>query len=261
MPKFCANLTMLFTEVPFEDRFSEAKEAGFKFVEYLFPYDYEASDLVNRLESNGLTQVLFNLPAGDWGGGDRGIAGNPNRVDEFREGVDEALKYAEALGVERLNCLVGTEKEGVSLTEQWKTMVENIAYAADKLAAAGRTLVLEPINTYDMPGFLLNTTQDALKIVDEVKAKNLKIQYDVYHMQKMEGNLVATIESYLNHIGHIQIADNPGRHQPGTGEINYPFVLNALDRLGYEGYVGLEYIPDPDTKTSLSWVKNLGFQL
>ena len=261
MPKFCANLTMLFTEVPFEDRFSEAKEAGFKFVEYLFPYDYEASDLVNRLESNGLTQVLFNLPAGDWGGGDRGIAGIPNRIDEFREGVDEALKYAEALGVERLNCLVGTEKEGVSLTEQWKTMVENIAYAADKLAAAGRTLVLEPINTYDMPGFLLNTTQDALKIVDEVKAQNIKIQYDVYHMQKMEGNLVATIESYLNHIGHIQIADNPGRHQPGTGEINYPFVLNALDRLGYEGYVGLEYIPDPDTKTSLSWVKNLGFQL
>ena len=261
MPKFCANITMLFTEVPFEDRFSEVKEAGFKFVEYLFPYDYEASDLVDLLESNGLTQVLFNIPAGDWAGGDRGIAGNPNRVDEFREGVDEALKYAKALGVERLNCLVGKENEGVSLTEQWKTMVENIAYAADKLAAAGHTLVLEPINTFDIPGFLLNTTQDALNIVNEVKAKNLKIQYDVYHMQKMEGNLVATIESYLDHIGHIQIADNPGRHQPGTGEINYPFVLNALDRLGYEGYVGMEYIPAPDTKTSLGWVKELGFEL
>lgn len=261
MPKFSANITMLFTEVPFEDRFKETGAAGFKFVEYLFPYDYEAGDLVDRLKSNGLTQVLFNLPAGDWAGGDRGIAGNPHRVDEFREGVDEALKYAKALDVDRINCLVGKEIEGVSLTEQWKTMVENIAYAADKLASDGRTLVIEPINTFDIPGFLLNTTQDALKIVNEVKAENLKIQYDVYHMQKMEGNLVATLESHLDHIGHIQIADNPGRHQPGTGEINYPFVLNALDRIGYQGYVGLEYVPDPDTTASLSWVKELGFEL
>lgn len=261
MPKFCANLTMLFTEVPFEDRFSEAKAAGLKFVEYLFPYSYETDDLIQRLESNGLKQILFNLPAGDWEGGDRGIAGDPNRVDEFRQGVDQALTYAKALGVDRLNCLVGKEKEGVSLADQQKTMVENIAYAAGKLAAEGLTLVLEPINTFDIPGFLLKTTQDALNIVNDVKADNLKIQYDVYHMQKMEGNLVPTIESYLDHIGHIQIADNPGRHQPGTGEINYPFVLNSLDRLGYQGYVGMEYIPDPDTKTSLNWVKDLGFEL
>jgi hydroxypyruvate isomerase len=250
---------MLFGEVSFEERFAASKEAGFRYVEYMFPYDYEAEDLSNHLKENDLQQILFNLPAGNWADGDRGIAGNPNRVDEFRQGVEESLKYANALNVDLINCLVGKQIEGVSRSEQWKVLVENLAYAAEKLASDNRTLLIEPINTVDMPGFLLSTTQDGLNVINDVKASNLKIQYDVYHMQKMEGNLITTIEANLEHIGHIQIADNPGRHQPGTGEINYKYLLEAIDKIGYQGYVGLEYIPDPDTKTSLGWFETLGF--
>jgi hydroxypyruvate isomerase len=261
MPKFSVNLTMLFGEVPFEDRFAASKEAGFKYVEYMFPYDYKAQDLSDHLKNNDQQQVLFNLPAGNWAGGDRGIAGNPARVEEFKQGVDQALEYAKALNVENINCLVGLEVEGVSKEAQWKVLVENLSYAADKFKGENRTLLIEPINYFDIPGFILNTTQDGLKVINDVKASNIKIQYDAYHMQKMEGNLVATVEENLQHIAHIQIADNPGRHQPGTGEINYPFFLNELDRMGYDGYVGLEYIPDPDTTTSLGWLPELGFSL
>ena len=261
MPKFSVNLTMLFGEVSFEERFSASKQAGFQFVEYMFPYDYKAQDLSDYLKNNDQQQVLFNLPAGNWGEGDRGIAGNPARIEEFRQGVDQALEYAPVLDVECINCLVGKQIEGVSKDEQWKVLVENLAYAAEKFKADNRILLIEPINTFDIPGFLLSTTQDALNVINDVKASNIKIQYDVYHMQKMEGNLVSTIEANLQHIAHIQVADNPGRHQPGTGEINYRFLLDELDRMGYEGYVGLEYIPDPDTTTSLGWLKELGFSL
>jgi hydroxypyruvate isomerase len=160
-----------------------------------------------------------------------------------------------------INCLVGKRVEDVSEGDQWKTLLENLAYAAEKLSAENRLLLIEPINTFDIPGFLISTTKDGLKVINEVKADNLKIQYDVYHMQKMEGNLISTIETNLEHIGHIQIADNPGRHQPGTGEINYQYLLEAIDRIGYPGYVGLEYIPDPDTKASLGWLNTLGFTL
>jgi hydroxypyruvate isomerase len=261
MPKFAANLTMLFGEYDFLDRFAACKEVGFRYVEYLFPYDYDAETLRDRLDTHGLQQVLFNLPAGNWGAGDRGIAADPNRVEEFRQGVDRAMVYARVLGVERMNCLAGIGIEGVPVDKQWDVLVQNLRYAASKLAEEKRTLVIEPINTYDIPGFFLNTTSDALKLLKKVRADNLKIQYDVYHMQKMEGNLTETMRRNLERIGHIQIADNPGRHQPNTGEINYRFLLGELDSMGYEGYVGLEYVPEPDTSASLGWVKELGFTL
>jgi hydroxypyruvate isomerase len=234
---------------------------GFSFVEYPFPYEHSPETLRGLLERHGLRQVLFNLSAGDWGAGDRGLGSDPKRVEEFRRSVDEATGYAKALGVDRVNCLVGLRIDGVSFEEQWRVLVENLRYASEKFARQGLDLLAEPINAYDIPGFFISSTREALRLLDEVRADNLKIQYDVYHMQKMEGNLVETIREHLARIGHIQIADNPGRHQPGTGEINYRFLLNELDRMGYEGYVGLEYVPEPDTKASLSWVEELGFSL
>lgn len=261
MPKFAANLTMLFGEHDFLDRFQACKEAGFRYVEYLFPYDYEAEVLRERLNTHGLKQVLFNLPAGDWGAGDRGVAADPNRVEEFRQGVDKAMAYARVLDVEQINCLVGKATDTAPTEKQWEVLVQNLAYAASKLSEANRTLLVEPINTYDIPGFFLNTTADALKLLDEVGSDNLKIQYDVYHMQKMEGNPTETMKSILEKIRHIQIADNPKRHQPGTGELNYRFLLGELDEMGYQGYVGLEYVPEPDTLSSLGWVTELGFKL
>jgi len=261
MPRFSVNLSMLFGERPFLERFAAAREAGFRYVEYMFPYEHPAQSLKDLLEQNGLKHVLFNLPAGDWGAGDRGNAADPNRVDEFRQGVDRALEYAEVLGVERINCLVGKRIEGVSREEQWQVLVRNLAYAAERLAREKRMLLIEPINTYDVPGFFLSTSRDALRLLDEVVVDNLKLQYDVYHMQKMEGNLTDTIRGNLERIDHIQIADVPGRHQPGTGELNYRFLLAELDRMGYDGFVGLEYIPEPDTVSSLGWLPELGFAL
>jgi hydroxypyruvate isomerase len=261
MPKFAANLTMLFTESAFNDRFSASKSAGFQFVEYMFPYDYPALDLAERLRANAQKQVLFNLPAGNWAAGDRGIALDAGRTDEFRRGVELAAEYAGVLKVQRINCLVGKTIGGVSPEQQRKVLIENLAYAADRFAAENRILIIEPINTFDIPGFFLSTTRQAIELIGDVKAKNLKIQYDVYHMQRMEGNLLPTIEKNLEHIGHIQIADNPGRHQPGSGEINYRFLLHALDRIGYQGFVGLEYIPKPDTTGSLGWIAEFGFKL
>ncbi len=261
MPRFSINLSMLFGERPFLERFAAAGEAGFRYVEYMFPYEYPAQSLKDLLQQNGLKQVLFNLPAGDWGGGDRGIATDPNRVEEFRQGIDHALEYAEVLGVERINCLVGKRIEGVPCKEQWQVLVRNLGNAAERLAREKRMLLVEPINTYDVPGFFLSTSRDALRLLDEVAADNLMLQYDVYHMQKMEGNLTDTIRGNLERIGHIQIADVPGRHQPGTGELNYRFLLDELDRMGYSGFVGLEYIPAPDTGSSLGWVQELGFTL
>ncbi|UCH63408.1 MAG: hydroxypyruvate isomerase [Fidelibacterota bacterium] len=261
MPRFSINLSMLFGEHPFLERFAAAREAGFTCVEYMFPYEHPAQILRDFLEQNGLKQVLLNLPAGDWGAGDRGIAADPARLDEFRQGVDSALEYAAVLDVKRINCLVGKGAEGVSHDEQWQVLVRNLAFAAGRLAEADRILLVEPINTYDIPGFFLNTSRDALDLLDEVAADNLKLQYDVYHMQKMEGNLTDTIRDNLERIGHIQIADVPGRHQPGTGELNYRFLLKELDRMGYDGFVGLEYIPEPDTVSSLGWLQELGFAL
>ncbi|WP_444985050.1 hydroxypyruvate isomerase [Halomonas mongoliensis] len=254
MPKFAANLSMLFTEVEFLDRFEAAAKAGFKGVEYLFPYDYPAEELRRRLDANGLTQVLFNLPAGDWVAGERGIACHPDRVEEFREGVERAIAYARVLGNTQVNCLAGIPPEGVSDDQARATLVENLRFAADKLAAAGILLVAEPINTRDIPGFFLNRTEQALALFDEVGSDNLKLQYDIYHMQIMEGDLAPTMERHLARIAHVQIADTPGRHEPGSGEIHYPFLFAHLDRLGYEGWVSAEYKPAGRTEEGLGWL-------
>ncbi|MCE8029116.1 hydroxypyruvate isomerase [Halomonas daqingensis] len=254
MPKFAANLSMLFTEEDFLDRFQAAAEAGFKGVEYLFPYDYSAVELKARLDEHGLTQVLHNLPAGDWGAGERGIACHPDRVEEFRAGVEKAIDYASVLGCKQVNCLAGIQPQGVSLEQARRTLVENLRYAAEKLEAAGILLLAEPINTRDIPGFFLNRTEQALAIFDEVGSPNLKLQYDIYHMQIMEGDLAPTIEKHLARIAHVQLADNPGRHEPGTGEIHYPFLFAHLDRLGYDGWIGCEYKPKTTTREGLGWL-------
>jgi len=255
MPKFAANLSMLFTEVEFLDRFAAAARAGFQGVEYLFPYDYPAEEIKRRLDDNGLTQVLFNLPAGDWAAGERGIACHPDRVEEFREGVERAIAYARVLGNTQVNCLAGIKPQGVSDDEARQTLVENLRFAAGKLADAGILLIAEPINTRDIPGFFLNRTEQALAIFDEVASDNLRLQYDIYHMQIMEGDLAPTIEKHLARIAHIQIADTPGRHEPGSGEIHYPFLFAHLDRLGYRGWVGAEYKPAATTEEGLGWLE------
>lgn len=254
MPKFAANLSMLFTEVEFLDRFAAAARAGFQGVEYLFPYDYPAETLKARLDDNGLTQVLFNLPAGDWAAGERGIACHPDRVEEFRDGVERAIAYARVLGNTQVNCLAGIKPQGVRDDEARQTLIENLRFAAKKLADAGILLIAEPINTRDIPGFFLNRTEQALAIFDEVGSDNLKLQYDIYHMQIMEGDLAPTIETHFARIAHVQIADTPGRHEPGTGEIHYPFLFAHLDRLGYDGWVGAEYKPAGRTEEGLGWL-------
>ena len=256
MPRFAANLTMLFNEVPFLDRFERAAKAGFKAVEFLFPYPYAIVDLKDRLSANGLALVLHNLPAGNWDGGERGIACLPDRVGEFREGVARAIEYGTALGAPQLNCLAGKKPQGFSDATIRDTFVGNLRFAAAELKKVGIKLVMEPINTYDIPGFYLNTTAQALALIDEVGSDNLFVQYDIYHAQRMEGELVATMTKHLARIAHIQLADNPGRNEPGTGEINYDFVFKALDRIGYPGWIGCEYKPATTTEAGLGWLKN-----
>ena len=253
MPQFAANLSMLFTEVPFLDRFELAAKAGFKAVEFLFPYAFAAEEIRERLDANGLTLVLHNLPAGTWDGGERGIACHPDRVSEFRDGVAKAITYAKALGVGQLNCLAGKAPAGVADAVLRQTLVENLRFAAAELKKAGLRLLVEPINTFDIPGFYLNRTAQALEILDEVGADNAFVQYDIYHAQRMEGELAATMQKQLARIGHIQLADNPGRNEPGTGEINYPFLFAHLDRIGYKGYIGCEYKPATSTEAGLAW--------
>lgn len=257
MPKFAANLSMLFPELDFLDRFEAAAQAGFKGVEYLFPYAYDKHVLASRLRDNGLVQVLHNLPAGDWDSGERGIACHPDRVDQFREGVERAIDYAAALGCEQVNCLAGKLPEGVDPAVAHRTFVDNLRHAAPHLADAGIRLLIEPINTYDIPGFFLNRTEQAAAILDEVGSPNLYIQYDIYHAQRMEGELAATIGRHLARIGHIQLADNPGRNEPGTGEINFPWLLRHIDGLGYQGWIGCEYKPSGDTRQGLAWIQAL----
>jgi hydroxypyruvate isomerase len=256
MPKFAANLTMLFTEVPFLDRFEKAAKAGFKAVEFLFPYPYAVSELQMRLRDNGLTLVLHNLPAGDWDKGERGIAVIPGREKEFREGVPKAIEYATALGVTQVNCLAGKFTNGSMYhPEVQEGFVKNLQFAAGELKSVGIKLLIEPINTFDIPGFYLRHTAQALDIIDEVGSDNLYVQYDAYHMQRMEGELAATIGKNLKRSAHIQVADNPGRNEPGTGEINHDFLFAHLDRIGYAGWVGCEYKPATTTEAGLGWLK------
>ena len=257
MPRFAANLTMLFTEVPFLDRFEHAAKAGFEAVEFLFPYAFPAEEIRQRLESNRLKLVLHNLPAGDWDAGERGIACHPDRAAEFRDGVAKAIVYAKALGVNQLNCLAGKAPTGVAEDMLRKTFVENLRFAAAELKKAGLRLLIEPINTFDIPGFYLNRTTQAVSILDEVGADNAFVQYDIYHAQRMEGELATTVQKYFPRIGHVQLADNPGRNEPGSGEINYPFLFAHLDRIGYGGWIGCEYKPATTTEAGLDWRQRL----
>ncbi len=257
MPQFAANLTMLFNEHEFLDRFEAAAKAGFKAVEFLFPYAWPVAELQQRLKDNGLKLVLHNLPAGDWEAGDRGLACDPKRIDEFRAGVARGIEYGTALGVPHLNCLAGKAPAGVDEATLRGTFVANLRFAAAEFKKARLKLLIEPINRFDIPGFYLNTTAQALAILDEVGADNAYVQYDIYHAQRMEGELANTMSAQLARIGHIQLADNPGRNEPGSGEINYAFLFKHLDRIGYTGWIGCEYKPAAGTEAGLGWIQAL----
>lgn len=251
--RYSANLTMLYNEVEFLDRFAKAAAAGFAAVEFLSPYEAGVDEVKARVDDLGLTVALFNLPAGDVAG-EFGTLGNPGRRDFFRWSFSEALAAANRLGCERLHAAFGKTAAGFDAVAQIDCGLENLAWAAPQAAEAGVTLLVETLNPIDWPDYFLNTTADTLDIIIRAGQSNVKLQYDIYHGQMTEGNLINTITDNFPHIGHIQIADVPGRHEPGTGEINYPNVFSALDRLGYEGYIGLEYRPSGDTDASLDWL-------
>ena len=257
MPQFAANLTMLFNEYPFMERFEQAAKSGFKAVEFLFPYAYSAHEIRQQLDKNNLRLVLHNFPPGDWDEGERGIACLPDRVEEFQAGVSKAIEYAKALSVNQLNCLAGIAPEGVELGLLRKTFIANLKYAAAELKKTNIKLLIEPINTFDIPGFYLSKTEQALDILNEVGSDNLYIQYDIYHAQRMEGELSKTLEKNITKIAHIQLADNPGRHEPGTGEINYAYLFKLIDKIGYAGWIGCEYKPSNQTESGLGWIKAL----
>ncbi len=256
MPKFASNLTMMFNEVDFLDRFREATNAGFNAVEFLSPYEHPKEQVAERLRINGLVTALFNFPVGDWDAGERGIACLPDRVGEFQDSVGTAIEYAKALGCKQMNCLSGIAPAGVDVEKVHEIFVSNLRFAAENLDEVGVRLLIEPINTRDIPGMYLTHTDQALSIIDEVGSDNMGLQYDVYHMQIMEGDLTPTMEANKDRISHIQIADNPGRNEPGTGEINYPFVFKAIDEMGYDGWVGCEYKPLTTTKEGLGWIRD-----
>jgi len=254
MPKFSANLTMMFNEVEFLDRFERASKAGFKAVEYMFPYEWSKEQLAGLLESNNLEQVLFNLPAGNWAGGERGIACIPGREGEFQDGVGKSIEYAKTLQCPVLNCLVGLTPNGVAPDKVRETIIKNSRFAADALANEGIKLLLEALNNKDIPGFYLVGSKQTIELIEEIDHPNVSFQYDIYHMQRMEGELTASITNLADKIGHIQLADNPGRHEPGTGEINFTNLFKAIDESGYQGWIGCEYIPATDTEAGLGWL-------
>lgn len=255
MSKFSANLSMLFTEVGFADRFERAAKAGFKAVECQFPYELPKEDIAAKLGTLGLELVLHNLPAGSWAAGERGIACLPGRESEFRDGVGKAIEYAKALKCPRINCLVGLTPKDVPADKVRQTLISNLKFAADALQKEGISLLVEALNDKDIPGFYLVRTQDALELFEEVKHPNLFLQYDIYHMQIMEGNLAKTVQENVGRIGHIQLADVPGRHEPGTGEIDFPNLFKSIDEAGYTGWIGCEYKPAGVTEDGLGWVK------
>jgi hydroxypyruvate isomerase len=253
MPRFCANLTMMFNEVPFLDRFEAAAKAGFTAVEFLFPYDFPATDIRARLDANGLQQILFNMPPGDWAAGERGTASLPGRQAEFRTGVEKALEYAAALGTQRLHLMAGVPPAGIRAGVAANLFAVNLAWAAERAHAAGVMIVIEPINHRDMPGFLLNTTGQAAGIVEAVGSDRVRILFDVYHCQVTEGDVTSRMKALLPLIGHVQIADVPARNEPGTGEIGWDYVFRHMDAIGYDGWVGCEYRPAAGTVAGLGW--------
>jgi len=246
---------MLFNEVDFLNRFERAAKAGFKGVEYLFPYGWSKEQLVNELGQYGLQQVLHNLPAGDWQAGERGIACLPGREGEFQDGVGKAIEYAKALKCPRLNCLVGKTPLGIPAEKIRQTLVNNLRFAAAAIEKEEIRFLIEPLNDRDVPGFYLVHTRDVLQLMKEVNHPNLWLQYDIYHMQIMEGNLTKTIQENLGRIAHIQVADNPGRHEPGTGEINFINLFRSIDEMGYDGWIGCEYTPVGKTEDSFQWCR------
>lgn len=259
MPRFAASLTFLWSDRPFIARFDAAARAGFGAVEYMFPYAEDLDAIAGELRRLGLRQVLFNLPAGDWAAGDRGMAVDPARRSEFRQGVRLGIDVARRLGCPRVNCLVGRQLDGVPVEEQWACLVDNIKSAAAAFEKVGLVLLVEPVNTFDIPGFFLRSTSEAFHLQDAVGAANLKVQFDVYHAQRMEGNLTHTLTRNIGRIGHIQVADAPDRNQPGTGEINFAYLFRALDRTDYGGEVGLEYRPSGATDESFDWIEGMGY--
>ena len=257
MPKFAANLSMMFNEVPFLDRFAAAADCGFKGVEFLFPYEHAPEVVEKQLRDHGLEMVLFNMPPGDWGKGERGITSIPGREEEFRAGVDKALLYAERLGNVRLHAMAGIPPAGSDPAACRATLIENLKYAAAKLAPRGITLLLEAINTRDMPGFFVSTQADSHSICSAAGAPNLKMQMDLYHMQVMEGDLAMKLKKYAPHCGHIQIAGAPERHEPDTGEVRYEHLYRVIDDIGYTGWLGCEYRPAGKTVDGLGWFRML----
>lgn len=257
MPRFAANLTMMFNEVPFPERFAAAAKAGFDAVEFLFPYDYPVADVTRWLKEAGLKSALFNMPPGEWAAGERGLASLPGREEEFRAGVVKALDYALSMGTPTLHAMSGLLPEGAERSRHRAVLVDNLRHAAKALAEHGLTLVIEPINTRDIPGYFLNTQAEAHAIRTEIGAANLKVQMDFYHAQIMEGDLSMTFKKYFEHIGHIQIASVPARHEPDEGEVNFPHLYKLLDETGYSGYVGCEYRPRGKTEEGLNWIRGL----
>jgi hydroxypyruvate isomerase len=258
MPRFAANLTMMFNEVPFLDRFDAAAKSGFTAVEFLFPYDHPAETIAQLLKQHRLELVLHNLPPGDWAAGERGIACIPGREDEFRAGVAKAAEYAPVSGVQRWHCMAGLMPAGVSEAQARATWVGNVRFAAAEAQKLGLALLIEPINTFDMPGYFVNRPRQAIALMDEVGADNLFLQYDIYHAQRREGELCNTLRELLPRIGHMQLADTPGRHEPGTGEIHYKNLFDHIDALGYSGWIGCEYqskdAAPGGTDRGLAWV-------
>lgn len=255
MPKFAANLTMQFNEVPFIERFGAAAQAGFEAVEFLFPYEHDRVALAAALRDTGLKNVLFNMPPGDWAGGDRGVAALPGREQEFRANVAIAVDYAKALGTPNLHAMAGIVAGDADPAACRAAYIANLRYAASECAPHGITVLIEPINTRDMPGYFLNTQSQAHAIREAVGANNLKVQMDLYHAQIMEGDLATKIRAYLPHVGHIQIAGVPFRNEPDVGEVNYPYLYRLLDELGYQGWIGCEYRPAGKTSDGLEWMR------
>jgi hydroxypyruvate isomerase len=258
MPKLAANLSMMFQETSFLDRFAAAAAAGFTGVEYLFPYDFPAAEIAARLERHRLAQALFNLPPGDWTKGERGMAALPGREGEFMEGLGRALDYARATGCRLLHAMAGIWPAGLDRREGMSVYVANLRRAADRAAVHGISLLIEPINTRDMPGYFLNTTRDAMAILKEVGRDNVKLQLDLYHCQIMEGDLATHIRTLAGAYAHVQIAGVPERHEPDRGEVNYAYLLEVLDEVGYAGWVGCEYRPAADTRAGLAWARRWG---
>jgi len=258
MPKFAANLSFMFQDLGLLERFDAAARAGFKAVEFLFPYEYTAEIIAERLGRNGLSLALFNTAAGDWAAGERGLAALPGREEEFRAGVDKAILYANATKCPLIHTMAGLCPEGGDKAAAERVYLDNLRWAADRAAAARLTAVIEPINNRDIPGYFLNYTGHAMSIIERVGRTNLKLQLDLYHVQIMEGDLAAKMRALAGHYPHVQIAGNPGRNEPDIGEINYPYLFDLFDELGYQGWIGCEYRPKGDTVAGLGWARKYG---